>query len=380
MLQLEDSLRPVGDDASEGDYLVTALDLRTAVEELWLAGAEAIAINGERVTPTTAVIDIGSSVLVNSAYLAPPFRITALGPDDLYATLSASPGFVDLVRARADALRDPDLVRGAGVGRPASLRGHDHAALRPTRCRPRRRTPAQVLSKVRAADMTRRRNQVTIAAVMFVLGILVVVQLRAQTEGSPLAQLSSQDLTVLVANLNGRNDQLRREVATLERDLASLSDDEARGEISMDDLRAELERVRAYAGLSAVVGQRGHRHDQRPHRRGRARGARQRASERGAEAISIAGVRDVPGLVAEGVPGQRDVRWRRRVGRLRGPPGHRRTGQAHGVAHAPGRGHRPARGDPARGRRHGHAGGPAGAPGDGPGPRPDPRSTTPLIP
>jgi uncharacterized protein YlxW (UPF0749 family) len=103
VLQLEDSLRPVGDDASEGDYLVTALDLRTAVEELWLAGAEAVAINGERVTPTTAVIDIGSSVLVNSAYLAPPFRITALGPDDLYTTLSASPGFVDLVRARADA-------------------------------------------------------------------------------------------------------------------------------------------------------------------------------------------------------------------------------------------------------------------------------------
>jgi uncharacterized protein YlxW (UPF0749 family) len=103
VLQLEDSLRPIGDDANEGDYLVTALDLRTAVEELWLAGAEAIAINGERVTPTTAVIDIGSSVLVNSAYLVPPFRVTALGPDDLYTRLSASPGFVDLVRARADA-------------------------------------------------------------------------------------------------------------------------------------------------------------------------------------------------------------------------------------------------------------------------------------
>lgn len=103
VLQLEDSLRPVAEGESEDDYLVTALDLRTAVEELWLAGAEAVAINGERVTPTTAVIDIGSSVLVNSAYLAPPFRITALGPDDLYTTLSASPRFVDLVRARADA-------------------------------------------------------------------------------------------------------------------------------------------------------------------------------------------------------------------------------------------------------------------------------------
>lgn len=103
VLQLEDSLRSVNDGASEADYLVTALDVRTLVRELWLAGAEAIAVNEERVTPTTAIIDIGPSVLVNSAYLAPPFRITAIGPEDLYARLSVSPGFVDLVRARADA-------------------------------------------------------------------------------------------------------------------------------------------------------------------------------------------------------------------------------------------------------------------------------------
>jgi uncharacterized protein YlxW (UPF0749 family) len=102
VLQLEDSLRPVSDGASQSDYLVTAMDIRTVVAEAWQAGAEAVAVNDERITPTTAIIDIGSSVLVNSAYLAPPFRITALGPDDLYARLSASPGFVDLVRLRAD--------------------------------------------------------------------------------------------------------------------------------------------------------------------------------------------------------------------------------------------------------------------------------------
>ena len=102
VLQLEDSLRPVSEGSSEADYLVTAMDIRTAVAEAWLAGAEAVAVNGERVTPTTAIIDIGSSILVNSAFLAPPYRITALGPEDLYSTLSASPGFVELVRRRAD--------------------------------------------------------------------------------------------------------------------------------------------------------------------------------------------------------------------------------------------------------------------------------------
>ena len=151
--------------------------------------------------------------------------------------------------------------------------------------------------------MNRRRNQVTIAAVMFLLGALVVVQLRAQTEGSPLAQLSSQDLTVLVANVNGRNDQLRREVATLERNLATLTDDEARGEISVDDLRAELKRVQAYAGLSAVVGSGIIVTINGPIDGAGIQELVNELRNAGAEAISIAGVRDVPNLVAEGVAG-----------------------------------------------------------------------------
>jgi len=101
VLQLEDSLEPVAPDANEADYLIGSLDLRIVIEELWSAGAEAIAINGERITPTSAIIDIGPSVLVNSAYLAPPYQVTALGPDDLYSRLSAAPGWVDFIIARA---------------------------------------------------------------------------------------------------------------------------------------------------------------------------------------------------------------------------------------------------------------------------------------
>jgi uncharacterized protein YlxW (UPF0749 family) len=102
VLQLDDSQAPVPPDASQADYLVGSHDIRTVVEELWIAGAEAIAINGERVTTTTAVIDIGPTLLVNSAYLAPPYQVTAIGSTDLYQQLSRSPGFVDFVRARAE--------------------------------------------------------------------------------------------------------------------------------------------------------------------------------------------------------------------------------------------------------------------------------------
>lgn len=102
VLRLEDSQEPVPIDASQADYLVGSHDIRTVVEELWLAGAEAIAVNGERVVPTTSIIDIGASLLVNSAYLAPPYQVTALGPADLYDRLSSATGFVDFVRARGE--------------------------------------------------------------------------------------------------------------------------------------------------------------------------------------------------------------------------------------------------------------------------------------
>ena len=102
VLQLDDSQAPVPADGSQADYLVGSRDIRTVVEEMWIAGAEAIAINSERVTPTTAIIDIGPSLLVNSAYLAPPYQVTAIGPTDLYDRLSRSPGFIDFVRARAE--------------------------------------------------------------------------------------------------------------------------------------------------------------------------------------------------------------------------------------------------------------------------------------
>ena len=100
VIQLEDSKEPVPPDGSEADYLVGSHDIRVVVEELWDAGAEAIAVNGERVTTSTAIIDVGTSLLVNSAYLTPPYQVSALGATDLYPRLSASPGFVDLVRAR----------------------------------------------------------------------------------------------------------------------------------------------------------------------------------------------------------------------------------------------------------------------------------------
>jgi len=88
--------------ATDPEGLVSARDVRVVVEELWLAGAEAIAVNGERVTISTAVLDIGGSILVNSAYLAAPYTISAIGPADMYERITASVAFGDFFRDRIE--------------------------------------------------------------------------------------------------------------------------------------------------------------------------------------------------------------------------------------------------------------------------------------
>ena len=96
-LRIEDGTPGTGVDA-----LVSAQDVRVLVQELWLAGAEGIDVNGERISGTSAVIDIGGSILVNSAYLAPPYTIRAIGPADLYDRLRSSVAFVQFVQGRID--------------------------------------------------------------------------------------------------------------------------------------------------------------------------------------------------------------------------------------------------------------------------------------
>ncbi len=155
--------------------------------------------------------------------------------------------------------------------------------------------------------MHRLRSQLTIAAVALILGLLVVIQLRSQAGGSGLAELSSQDLTILVANLNARNDQLRREGSSLEAELATLTLNRSRGDASIDEISADLERVRAYAGLDPVGG---------PGVGISIRGAIDgpgveelinELRNAGAEAIATGGVRVVAGVVVTGAAGEAQV-------------------------------------------------------------------------
>ena len=151
--------------------------------------------------------------------------------------------------------------------------------------------------------MHSHRSQVALAAVALLLGFLVVTQARSQAGGTGLENRSAQDLTLLVANLNTRNDQLRGEVADLGRQLDSIVAAQARGDTSAGQLRADLVRIRIWSGIDPADGQ-----GVRIVLRGPATAAvledlLNELRNAGAEAIAVGGVRVVPATIAGGAPG-----------------------------------------------------------------------------
>ncbi len=69
---------------------VRDLDLQAIANELWHQGAEAIAINGERLTSTSTIRTAGNTILVDFRPLTNPYEVVAIGPGDLDKRFSRS--------------------------------------------------------------------------------------------------------------------------------------------------------------------------------------------------------------------------------------------------------------------------------------------------
>jgi uncharacterized protein YlxW (UPF0749 family) len=83
------------DDEPSGslDGVVKDEDLALLVDGLWGAGAEAIAINGQRLTARSAIRNSNIVIRINGRSLSPPYTVAAIGdPDTLQADLVDSTG------------------------------------------------------------------------------------------------------------------------------------------------------------------------------------------------------------------------------------------------------------------------------------------------
>ena len=86
-------LRITVDDAPDGDVTqqVRDSDLAALVDGLWNAGAEAISVNGKRLTNLTAFDNVGPAIHIGITPLVPPYTILVVGnPDTLAADLLES--------------------------------------------------------------------------------------------------------------------------------------------------------------------------------------------------------------------------------------------------------------------------------------------------
>ncbi|KYH44555.1 DUF881 domain-containing protein [Branchiibius sp. NY16-3462-2] len=96
----EDSAAGSGDDPRDLDDSngrLTSADMQILVNGLWQGGAEAIAINGQRLTSLSAIRFAGQAILVNFRPLQPPYDIVAIGPSSMRSAFqkSASGAYLD---------------------------------------------------------------------------------------------------------------------------------------------------------------------------------------------------------------------------------------------------------------------------------------------
>ncbi len=113
-------------DQADPSSRVMASDIQEVVNSLWAAGAEAISVNGERLTSLSAVNGAGLAILVDLNPLLPPYSVEAIGDPDTLRTRFSRPSAttrLELLGARYGIISSVSAVGHlelAGVG-PATL-------------------------------------------------------------------------------------------------------------------------------------------------------------------------------------------------------------------------------------------------------------------
>ncbi len=98
----DSSIRAATTTAGSNGYLIHEYDLRDVINLLWLAGSEAIAVNGERIVATTSIYCVGSTVMVNDTRLSPPYLIQAVGNSITQEDVLRNPAYLEGIKQRVD--------------------------------------------------------------------------------------------------------------------------------------------------------------------------------------------------------------------------------------------------------------------------------------
>ncbi|MFZ5815508.1 MAG: DUF881 domain-containing protein [Bacillota bacterium] len=96
---MDDSNRPVTPGENANNFIIHDEDVLRVINELLAARAEAISINGQRLTSRTEIRCTGPVVTINGVRTAPPLEIVAIGnPAELEQALTMKGGVAESVR------------------------------------------------------------------------------------------------------------------------------------------------------------------------------------------------------------------------------------------------------------------------------------------
>ena len=76
---LDDSDLKASPTGNVNDLVIHSQDVQAVVNGLWRAGAEAVAINGQRLVSTSGVLCVGNTLLLNGTVHSPPYEVVAVG-------------------------------------------------------------------------------------------------------------------------------------------------------------------------------------------------------------------------------------------------------------------------------------------------------------
>jgi uncharacterized protein YlxW (UPF0749 family) len=88
--------------ASPDDLVIHQSDVQGVVNALWAAGADGVAIMGQRLIATSAVICVGNTLLLQGRTYSPPFIVTAVGDATQMRQQLAGSYEVQLLKAAVD--------------------------------------------------------------------------------------------------------------------------------------------------------------------------------------------------------------------------------------------------------------------------------------
>jgi uncharacterized protein YlxW (UPF0749 family) len=107
-ITLQDSERANRRGIPEADLVIHDTDVLRVVNELWSAGAEAVAINEHRIVGRSSLRCVGPTILVDNVRISSPIRIQAIGdPETLFGGLDMRGGVLDEIRSTGD----PSMVQ-----------------------------------------------------------------------------------------------------------------------------------------------------------------------------------------------------------------------------------------------------------------------------